>query len=138
MASFLTRFFRRKGADKDISQAEAVVGVPLHRLERRRWPRVPVELRVRIRFPTAAAAMRSRTFDISPGGAFIRMENPRPVGTNVRLMLEVGERSLDLAGVVDRVSACDGGDGLPGIGIRFTQVSAEDQRFLAELAASEP
>lgn len=81
--------------------------------------------------------MRSRTFDISPGGAFIHMENPRPMGTNVRLMLEVGDRSLELAGVVARVSACDGGDGLPGIGIRFTEVSPEDERFLAELVSSE-
>lgn len=36
-----------------------------------------------------------------------------------------------LAGVVARVS--DGYNGLPGMGVRFTEIGADDEEFLADL-----
>jgi uncharacterized protein (TIGR02266 family) len=101
--------------------------------ERRRWPRVQLELQARIRFASPEAALRSHTFDISEGGVFLRLQSPRPKGTTVRLVLEIGDRTMMLSGCVARVS--DGRDGPKGVGVAFTKISDVDRKFLADLIA---
>jgi uncharacterized protein (TIGR02266 family) len=88
-------------------------------------------MQARIRFASTEDAVRSRTFDISPGGTFLRLPEPRPKGTKVRLTLEIGDRTLTIQGVVARVA--DGRNGPKGIGIAFTDVDLVDQLFLEEL-----
>ena len=102
--------------------------------ERRKWPRVQLDLQARIRFESPEAALRSHTFDISPGGVFLRVQNPRPKGTIVRLMLDIGERRMMLTGEVVRIA--DGSDGPKGVGVKFTKIRDEDKAFLEEIVAA--
>ncbi len=100
--------------------------------DRRQWPRIPLQLQVRLRFATAQAMVDCRTFDISEGGAFIGLRQPRPRGTKVRLSIEVADRTLVIGGEVMRASDGKSG-GRCGMGIRFTEVTPEDAHYLAEL-----
>lgn len=100
--------------------------------DRRRFPRVQLALTVRLRFASAEAAYDSRTVDISEGGVFIRMENPRPEGTVIRLQLHVGSRQLEIGGVVVRCVRPGEGSSC-GIGVLFTEIRPEDQSFVQQL-----
>lgn len=142
VASFLSRLldfaFRRREARSEpkpeapANDAPAPAPAPARSgAERRRWPRVPVELQARIRFASTEAAIRSHTFDISPGGTFLQLRHTRPQGTKVKLTLEIGERTVIIQGVVARVS--DGTDGPKGVGIAFNDVDLVDQLFLEEI-----
>ena len=129
-----TRLRRGLGlsADARDSDADGTDATPQPEgAERRRFPRVKLEVSARIRFPNPEAAIESNTFDISQGGVFLKTAQPRPVGTRVRLVIEIGERTLELSGVVVRVS--DGHDGPAGLGVSFTELSAADEASLAEL-----
>lgn len=100
--------------------------------ERRRFPRIQLALTVRLRFPSAEAAMESSTVDISEGGVFIRMSRPRQEGTAIRLRLHVGDRALEIGGVV--VRSVRPGEGEPsGIGVLFTELQPEDAAFVQTL-----
>lgn len=91
----------------------------------RRFPRIQLGTTVRLRFRSAEAAIESRTVDISEGGVFIRMSNPRPEGTPIRVQLELGERRLDIGGVV--VRCVRPGEGEPtGVGVLFTEITPDD------------
>lgn len=100
--------------------------------DRRRFPRIQLALTVRLRFASAEAAQESRTVDISEGGVFIRMPNPRPEGTAIRLQLHVGGRVLEIGGVVVR-SVRSGEGEPPGIGVLFTEIRGEDTSFVQSL-----
>jgi uncharacterized protein (TIGR02266 family) len=100
--------------------------------ERRQFPRIQLALTVTLRFASAEAAQESSTVDISEGGVFIRMSQPRPEGTPIRLSLHVGERLLELGGVV--VRSVRPGEGSPvGIGVLFTELGPEDAAFVQTL-----
>ncbi|MCX4239447.1 PilZ domain-containing protein [Paraliomyxa miuraensis] len=100
--------------------------------ERRRFPRIRLALTVKLRFPSTEAALESSTVDISEGGVFIRMRQPRDEGTAIRLRLEVGERQLEIGGVVVRCVR-PGEGGPPGIGVLFTDIAPEDAEFVKGL-----
>lgn len=100
--------------------------------ERRRFPRIQLALTVELRFASAEAAIESRTVDISEGGVFIRMPQPRPEGTAIRLQLHVGGRALEIGGVV--VRCVRPGEGAsPGIGVLFTEMRHEDAEYVQGL-----
>ena len=107
---------------------------PKQEPDRRQHHRVRLQLQVRLRFASTQAMIDCRTFDISCGGAFLMVDTARPVGTRIRMVLDIGERTLVLGGVIARCS--DGRDGRPGIGIRFDEVSASDEAFLAAVVGS--
>jgi uncharacterized protein (TIGR02266 family) len=100
--------------------------------DRRRFPRIQLALAVELHFPSAEAALESSTFDISEGGAFIHMTRPRPEGTSIELRLHLGDRVLELGGVVVR-SVRPGEGEHPGIGVLFTNVRAEDMELVQSL-----
>ena len=69
----------------------------------RRWPRLDLALKVRLRFAEVSDLADAETINVSHGGVFIRMENPREIGTTVVIEAKVGERGpLRLDGVVVR------------------------------------
>jgi uncharacterized protein (TIGR02266 family) len=110
----------------------AVAADPEQAQERRRFPRIQLALTVQLRFPSAEAALESSTVDISEGGVFIRMPNPRPEGTVIRLLLHVGGRVLEIGGVV--VRSIRAGEGEPvGIGVLFTELRPDDATFVQTL-----
>ncbi len=100
--------------------------------ERRRFPRVQLAAAVQLRFPSAEAAIDSRTVDISEGGVFIQMRDPRPEGTSIHLDLRIGDRALKIGGVV--VRCVRPGKGEPtGIGVLFTTIAPDDVSFVKAL-----
>lgn len=145
MPSWIQRVFRRtEAATEDASSKpvarEAQPAPAVHGnlatkqspVERRSCARVNLELQVRLRFESPAAMIASRTFDISRGGAFIALKDPRPRGTRVRLTLEIEDTKVMLGGVVVRSS--DGKKGARrGMGIQFTEISEEAAKSLARL-----
>jgi uncharacterized protein (TIGR02266 family) len=100
--------------------------------DRRRFPRIRLALTVELRFASADAVLESSTVDISEGGVFIRMPNPRPEGTLIRLHLHVGGRVLDIGGVVVR-SVRPGEGEPPGIGVLFLEMQPDDAEFVQTL-----
>ena len=102
------------------------------RPDRRRFPRIQLALAVELYFPSAEAALESSTVDISEGGVFIRMSRPRPEGTSIELRLRVGDRVLEIGGVVVRCVRPDEGEP-SGIGVLFTDVQPEDLAFMQTL-----
>lgn len=100
--------------------------------DRRQWLRVPLSLQVHLRFACADAVVNSQTFDLSEGGAFVRMPNPREVGTPLLLRIDVGARSVAIQAVVVRVSSSP-----PGMGVRFVEVADEDREFVTGLVVAQ-
>lgn len=69
-----------------------------------------------------------RTLNVSTGGARVALEMPLPAGTELEVTLQLGNRLLDVAGVV---VYCEPGNGrLPVVGIEFTDLSDDDQELL--------
>jgi len=121
--------------DQDARPAD--VQSPAHRdgpapQERRQFPRIQLAAAVELRFASPEAALESSTVDISEGGVFIRMPNPRPEGTLIQLGLHVGGRRLSIGGVV--VRCVRPGEGpAPGIGVLFTDLRPDDAAFVKTL-----
>ena len=74
--------------------------------------------------------------DVSETGVFVNTHRPLPVGTSVRLLLALPEAKdpLPIQGVVSRVVAPQG-EGAPGMGIAFTDVSEEERARLHDVVA---
>lgn len=135
MVKWFRKLFRaRPSAAKAVPKADGNLAQASDS-DRRQWPRVQLQLEVRMRFASTEAMIGCETFDISPGGAFISLDSPRDEGTHVRLTIAIADRTLVLAGVVVRASRGD--DGPKGMGIMFTEISAADGEFLARLCDTE-
>ncbi len=100
--------------------------------DRRRFQRIELALNVVLRFPSAEAAVRSQTIDLSEGGMFIRMPNPRPEGTAIHVQLEMGRTIVEIGGIVVRTIR-PGGHEAPGIGVLFTEIRDDDRDFVMSL-----
>jgi molecular chaperone DnaK len=76
---------------------------------------------------------------LSRGGIYLRIKEPKPPGTRIRLDLRLadGQPVLKGWGVVDFVTG-RGGQGVPGMGIRFTEMSAESQALIEKLCQRRP
>ena len=71
--------------------------------------------------------------DISQGGLFINTRTPLPIGTGVKILLQLpGEQAPSaLEGRVTRVTGFDNAQNqVPGMGIEFTDVTAERREEL--------
>lgn len=68
--------------------------------------------------------MNARTNDISPGGCFVDVLSPLPVGTRVRVRFTRGESHVETSG--DVIYSQNG----LGMGIAFRALEPEDQRNL--------
>jgi len=71
-------------------------------------------------FPDGAGGIR----DISVGGVFINSSDPLPVGTPIRLQLNLGTERLDLEGLVRRAVPRQ------GMGIQFQSIPPETKQHL--------
>jgi hypothetical protein len=107
--------------------------------EHRRWPRMALALEVSIRFPNLDRAVTAETSNISREGLFIRMDPPKPIGTKVRLRLQLVENReiFVLEGVVVRMvpdpdEPAEPG-ATPGIGIFLTHTSPGWAPFVESL-----
>lgn len=94
-------------------------------VERRRSPRVKGSVSAELH-PSEGSVIWGKASDLSLGGCFVEMPIPLPIETRLVIMLWLGETKLRLNGQV--VSASPGF----GIGLRFTEVSAESEQFLRQ------
>jgi type IV pilus assembly protein PilZ len=99
------------------------------KMERRRNPRVHVELPVHM--PRKWVRMPGSTVNLSRGGMFVRTEMPVPVGTKIRLRLDLGEDyggEIVVEGTVAYLLPLTKAIHLgrhPGLGIHFDSFQAE-------------
>lgn len=99
-------------------------------VERRRYPRVPLNLLIQYRFDTFEDFISEYASDISEGGMFIRTDESREEGTMIYLQfaLKDGTKLIEGLGRVVRVNPA-GGDNPQGIGVEFLNFD-EDSRAL--------
>ena len=108
----------------------------------RRWPRMQLELEVKVHFDTTEDAIAAQTVNLSREGLFLAMDPPRPVGTRVRLELRVGHEEFFVEGVVVR-QVPDADEPMtfhlrPGVGVFLTMTSAGYERWCDLHVAPKP
>src|SRR4051812_16886541 len=98
--------------------------------DKRQAPRVQHELLVA--YKTVGGFVSEWAVNLSQGGLFINTGRPLPVGSAVRVMVNVPGVSFpfDLTGKVVRVEAAEAG-GSPGMGVEFTGMDDETRDKLA-------
>jgi type IV pilus assembly protein PilZ len=92
---------------------------------KRRASRLQHELPVAYR--SVGSFLTDWATNISQGGMFINTRKPLPVGTEVRILIQLPmvEFPVGLSGRVTRVAEMEDGSGVvPGMGIEFTDVDA--------------
>jgi len=108
--------------------------------ERRRDPRVDVELNLRLAFGSVEEFIERWALNISRGGIFVRTLGPRPPGTLVSLNIELenGLQVLRGQGVV-RWSTTPSAPGEPprdpGMGIKFTRLEPESREVIERMVS---
>lgn len=99
-------------------------------VERRRYPRVPLNLLIQYRFDTFEDFISEYASDISEGGMFIRTDEMREEGAMIYLQfaLKDGTKLIEGLGRVVRVNP-PGEEAPQGIGVEFVNFD-EDSRAL--------
>ena len=109
-------------------------------VDRRAEPRLPVALRVRLAARNEAELAEHRVLNLSRGGLFIRTDNPKPIGTVVRLVLELADGSVAIraVGEVRYVALPQSHDPsvIPGMGVRFLELDPRSRELLDRLCAA--
>lgn len=101
----------------------------------RAHPRVPADVRIKLKLPTWDRFEAFRTRDLSRGGMFVRAKQPLAQGTVVRLALTPpGGEAVEIRAQVVRTV----GEGQSaGMGLRFLEVSEDTRRQIEALLAAE-
>ena len=101
------------------------------RIERRRSPRSPLE--VRVDYTTVDAFFSEFTRDVNEGGIFVETENPPALESTValRFRLPGSDEPIKVGGRVVRVS--DGAGEPPGMAIEFEILDAEARRRIDQI-----
>ena len=104
-------------------------------LEKRRYPRAPLNLLVQYRFDSMEAFLSEVASDISVGGMFIRTEEPREEGALVYLQfwLADGTKLIEGLGRVVRVNRPGDPDRTPGMGIEFVNLDEESTDLIHDI-----
>jgi len=101
---------------------------------RREEPRVPIAVRIALRFESVDEIVENKTLDLSSKGCFIRSRDIAEVGTRMKVRLNIGARAVYLDGVVAHtVPVDDDAMTIPGMGIKFTELDASGKAFLEEV-----
>ena|GEM_PF-56910 len=103
----------------------------------RREPRVP--LTMQIVYESSDAFKTAYVQNLSRGGLFIQALSPLPRGTSLKVTLPFADppRVVEVEGVVTWVhSAVTPDRGMPGMGVKFTEIAPDDWAFIECLVAS--
>lgn len=109
-----------------------------------RMPRVGYKTRLRIKLPGFPQFIERHSKNISEGGMFIAMKDPKPVGTTVQFEFVEKEQSTIIKGegVVKWVRKVDPDQKkVPGMGIQFTKLTKESLALIkriVELKTKQP
>jgi len=68
--------------------------------ERRKYPRIKAEIPIEFTPENASSAIHTHTADISCGGCYVEMNFTLPVGTNLNMVLWLGDHRLASRAVV--------------------------------------
>jgi uncharacterized protein (TIGR02266 family) len=100
--------------------------------ERRKDPRVEVEVEVRYRTAQEFVAAYSR--NISGGGLFVRTGHPEKLNQKVllRFTLPGVDPHFEVRGIVVWSNAVSRGSFPAGMGIKFLEITPEDSKRIAE------
>jgi len=103
--------------------------------ERRRTPRVALDLLIQYRFESYEAFLGDRSLDISVGGIFICTEAPREEGTLVYLQfrLKEGAPLVEGLGRVVRVNPPGVPGRVAGMGIEFVNLDDESRQTIEDI-----
>jgi hypothetical protein len=108
-----------------------VVGrIQPQQIERRRFPRAPVDLRVQLGFPTVTEFLAVHATDISRGGLFLAMladANAPQLAANQPLILRVAigpDRTIEATARVVRVIGTPAPDRTVGVAVEFVDLDA--------------
>ena len=103
--------------------------------ERRRTPRVALDLLIQYRFESYEAFLGDRSLDISAGGIFICTEAPREEGTLVYLQfrLKEGAPLVEGLGRVVRVNPPGVPGRVAGMGVEFVNLDDESRQTIEDI-----
>lgn len=106
--------------------------------ERRRHPRTPLSLLVQFRFNTFEDFLAEYSVNLSPGGIFIRTDQPREEGSIVYLQfsLKDGSRLIEGMGKVVRVNPPSEKERTAGMGIEFVNFDEESMALINDICAA--
>ena len=106
--------------------------------DRRKFPRTPLTLLVQFRFNSIEDFLAEYSLNISPGGIFIRTDQPREEGSVVYLQFSLrdGSRLIEGMGKVVRVNPTAEGGRVAGMGIEFINFDDESMALIQEICAS--
>lgn len=90
--------------------------------ERRRHPRVKLNLLVQFRFQSYDEFLADYASDISVGGLFLHTEEPRPEGSLVYFQFTTKEEGAFIEGLGRVVRVLEDEQGHKGMGIEFVNV----------------
>ena len=108
----------------------ATLGAMNEIVERRFHRRIPVGVTVRVEF--TGLEFVTETANLSAGGVFLSTERNLPVGTRVKLRIDIPIIAKYPVRAGGEVTRCGGEP--PGMAIRFLEINDEDRALLVELA----
>jgi type IV pilus assembly protein PilZ len=105
-------------------------------VERRRYPRVPLNLLIQFRFDTFEEFLSEYASDISEGGMFIRSDEPREEGSMVYLQFALKDGTMLIEGLGRVVRLNPGGGPAPqGIGVEFVNFDEDSKALIQAIVA---
>jgi molecular chaperone DnaK len=106
--------------------------------ERRRHPRTPLHLLVQFRFNSFEDFLAEYSLNLSPGGIFIKTDEPREEGAMIYLQfsLKDGSRLIEGMGKVVRCNKPGVKGQTAGMGIEFVNFDAESMELIDEICAT--
>ncbi len=106
--------------------------------EKRKHARTPLNVLVQFRFDTFEDFLAEYSLNISPGGIFIRTDEPREQGSIIYLQftLRDGSRLIEGMGRVVRVNPSGDASKPSGMGIEFINFDDESMALIAEICAT--
>ncbi|MFN7131494.1 MAG: PilZ domain-containing protein, partial [Myxococcales bacterium] len=96
----------------------------------------PIGLSARLGFQTLDEFCTRYGPSLTRGGIYLRVKEPRPLGTLIRLELRLanGELILQALGTVSFTTGTTG-EGLPGMGIRFVELDPQSRTVVERACA---
>jgi uncharacterized protein (TIGR02266 family) len=106
--------------------------------ERRRHERTPLSMLVQFRFDSFDDFLAEYSFNISPGGIFIRTAEPREQGAFIYLQFSLrnGSRLIEGLGRVVRVNAIGTAELPMGMGVEFVNFDAESMALINDICVA--
>ena len=84
----------------------------------------------------AGREMQAKTGNISEGGVFVALPDPPPVGTMVKLAIDLGDRAVRAFSEVVWVRLRSGASGTVGMGLQFRHFLDDGEQQLRFVLAS--